>query len=164
MHSLPGSYEPPQDPGDALYDRPVDDGVPLPSERGVTAADLEPTERELLQRILRRLGRIEERLEKGDSQVPPSRERRSLEAMFGELIDVVRRMERSSDEISDLRKRVGRIEEAVANVRIDRGTSGQSSEPPSVVYGPTTPTQPRTPQGPMPVKAKGAPGQSSKED
>jgi hypothetical protein len=95
--------------------------------------------------------------------VPEPRERRSLEDMFSELIDVLRRMERSSDEISDLRKRVGRIEEAVANVRIDRGASGQSSEPPSVVYGPTTPPEPRTPQGPMPVKAKDAPGQSSKD-
>jgi polyhydroxyalkanoate synthesis regulator phasin len=149
---------------DALYDLPIDEGVPLPSERGVTAADLEPTERDLLQQILRRLGRIEERLEKGGSQVPPSRERRSLEDMFSELIDVLRRMERSSDEISELRKRVGRIEEAVANLRIDRRTSGQSSDPPSVVYGPTPRPQLPEPQGPMPVKAKDASGQSSKPE
>ena len=135
----------------------------LPSEPGVTAA-VEPTERELLQQILRRLGRIEEQLEKGESQVPPSRERRSLEDMFSELIDVLRRMERSSDEISDLRKRMGRIEEVVANVRTDRRTSGQSSDPPRVVYGPTPRPQLPEPEGQMPVKAKDGPGQSSEPE
>jgi hypothetical protein len=123
-----------------------------------------PTERELLQQILRRLGRIEEQLEKGESQVPPSRERRSLEDMFSELIDVLRRMERSSDEISDLRKRMGRIEEVVANVRTDRRTSGQSSDPPRVVYGPTPRPQLPEPEGQMPVKAKDGPGQSSEPE
>ena len=82
--------------------------------------------------------------------------------MLSELIDDMRRMERNIFEIGELSGRVRRIEEAVANVRIDRRTSGQSSEPPSAVYGPTPQPQQPEPQGPMPVKAKDAPGQSSK--
>jgi hypothetical protein len=53
-----------------------------------------PTERELLQQILWRLERIEEQLEKGVPQVPPSRERRSFEDMLSELRESVRRIER----------------------------------------------------------------------
>jgi hypothetical protein len=53
-----------------------------------------PTERELLQQILWRLERIEEQLEKGVLQVPPSRERRSLDDMLSELRQCVRRIER----------------------------------------------------------------------
>jgi polyhydroxyalkanoate synthesis regulator phasin len=152
---------------DALYDLPVDDGVPLSSEIGVKPEDLEDQatpEKGILEEILERVRRIEEQLEKGGSQVPPSRERRSLEDMFSELIDVLRRMERSSDEISELSKRVRRIEEAVANVRTDHRTSDRSSEPPSRVYGPTPRPQLLEPQGPMPVKAKDAPGQSSEPE
>ena len=39
-----------------------------------------------------------------------------------------------------------------------------ASEPPSVVYGRTPQPQLLKPQGPMPVKAKDAPGQSSKAE
>jgi hypothetical protein len=49
--------------------------------------------------MLWRLGRIEEQLEKTACQVPPLRERRSLEDLLSELIDGMRRMERSSDKI-----------------------------------------------------------------
>jgi hypothetical protein len=53
-----------------------------------------PTDWELLTQTLWRLGRIEEQLEKR-AQVPPSRERRSLEDMLSELIDGLRRIERN---------------------------------------------------------------------
>jgi hypothetical protein len=112
---------------DALYDLPLDNGVPLPSEVGVKPEDLEdqgPPEKKILEEILERVRRIEEQLENGGSQAP-SRERRSLEDMFSELIDVVRRMERSSDEISDLRKRVSRIEGKFDSSSVPRGIHGQ---------------------------------------
>jgi hypothetical protein len=57
--------------------------------------------------------------------------------------------------------RLRRIEEALANVRTERRTSSQSSEPPSVVYGPRARPQPRKPQGPMPVKAEPDPPEES---
>lgn len=149
-------------PEEPIGDADDSPGYTMEDYERVAAKPGVPSERELLLQMLWRLGRIEEQLEKGGHQVPQSSERRSLEVMLSELIDGMRRMERNIFEIGELSGRVRRIEEAVANVRIDRRTSGQSSEPPSAVYGPTPQPQQPEPQGPMPVKAKDAPGQSSK--
>jgi hypothetical protein len=64
-----GSFEPPPDTGDALDLLSDDDYGPLPSEVEVIAADPEPTETELLQQILRRLGGIEARLENLENRI-----------------------------------------------------------------------------------------------
>jgi hypothetical protein len=111
------SSENDRDLPDALYGALSDDDVPLPSEIGVKSEDLEDPpgspEKRTLEEILERVRRIEEQLEKSRPQVPESRERRSLEDMFSELIDVLRRMDRRSDEISDLRKRMRRVERII---------------------------------------------------
>ena len=123
-------------PEEPIGDADDSHGYTIEDYECVAAKPGVPSERELLLQMLWRLGRIEEQLEKGGHQVPQSSERRSLEVMLSELIDVMRRMERNIFEIGELSGRVRRIEEAVANVRIDRRTSGQSSEPPIAVYGP----------------------------
>jgi hypothetical protein len=80
-----------------------------------------PSERELLLQILWRVGRIEQQLEKRAAQVPQL-EGRSTEDMLSELMDHVRRIERSSD---DLRERVGRMERDIDRPPSSRAVDSQ---------------------------------------
>jgi len=113
------------------YDLPSDDDDSWPSESAMKREDREDPpgtpEKRILEDILKRVRRIEEQLEKGRLQVPEPPERPSLEDMFSELIAVLRRMERSSDEISDLRERMRRVER-----RIDRPLPGGVDSQPIV--------------------------------
>jgi hypothetical protein len=81
-----------------------------------------PSERELLLQILWRLGRIEQQLEKGASQVPQP-ERRSSEDMLSELMNRMGRIERSRDGLSE---RIHRIE---LDVDRPRGSGSVDSQP-----------------------------------
>jgi hypothetical protein len=161
MHSLPGSYEPPEDPGDVLEtadvygpmsddeqsevdDKTVSEVVRKPTRAAGDLSEAAGASAEItLEELLRRVHRIEEHLGIGDPlgqrspESPSAVERRSSEDMLSELTDRIRRIERSSD---DLRERVSRIERKTDTSRAQGGSPGKAARGPA--SGTITPNPP----------------------
>jgi hypothetical protein len=120
-----------------------------------------PTDRELLLQILWRLGRIEQQLEKGTSQVP-ERERRSSKDMLSELMARLARIERITNELSERIRRIERdADHSRGSPTVDRQILPRMNRRPSTKESLTEdPIKPASPEGsatPEPGSGSGTP-------